>query len=406
MLYHAYQAHADLMWLPRAAAVSAIPTLDDMRRALTDWKPLRRMAAAVEVFALARLTHSRPDFDLPWVKVAGRDVRVHEEVHHQTPFGTLLHFRKETMDVDQPRVLLIAPMSGHFATLLRETVRTMLADHDVFITDWHNARDVPLDAGRFGLDEYVEHVMTFLRAMGPGAHLMAICQPCVAALASAALMHEDGDPAAPRSLTLMAGPIDCRVSPTAVNTLAISKPIEWFERNLISIVPSRFPGALREVYPGFVQLSAFMNMNLERHIGSFRSFYDALVDGDHAAADATRTFYEEYFAVADLPAEFYLETVRVVFQEYALAKGELKWRDRTVNPAAIRRMALLTVEGERDDICALGQTLAAQDLCSSLKQFMRTHYIQAGAGHYGVFSGKRWTSNIYPVVREVIHTAP
>jgi polyhydroxyalkanoate depolymerase len=281
----------------------------------------------------------------------------------------------------------------------------MLPDHDVYITDWHNARDVPLAAGRFGLDEYVEHVMIFLRAMGPGAHLMAICQPCVAALAAAALMAEDDDPATPHSLTLMAGPIDCRISPTEVNRLATSKPIEWFERNLISIVPFRYPGALRKVYPGFVQLSAFMNMNLERHIGSFRSFFDDLVNGELTKAAATRKFYEEYFAVADLPAEFYLETVRVVFQEYALAKGEMQWRGRTVNPRAIRRMALATVEGERDDICALGQTLAAQDLCSSLKQFMRTHYIQAGAGHYGVFSGKRWVSNIYPVVREVIHTS-
>ena len=404
MLYHAYQTHADLMWLPRAAAVSALPTLDEMRRALTDWAPLRRVAAAVEVFALARLTHSRPDFEITTAKVAGREVAVHEEVTHRTPFGTLLHFRKE-IDTEQPRVLLLAPMSGHFATLLRDTVRTMLADHDVYITDWHNARDVPLAAGRFGLDEYVEHVMVFLRAMGPGAHLMAICQPCVAALAAAALMAEDDDPATPQSLTLMAGPVDCRISPTEVNRLATSKPIEWFERNLISIVPFRHPGAMRQVYPGFVQLSAFMNMNLERHIGSFRSLFDDLVNGDHAKAAATRRFYEEYFAVADLPAEFYLETVRVVFQEYALAKGEMRWRGRKVDPGAIRRMALLTVEGERDDICALGQTLAAQDLCSSLKLFMRTHYIQAGAGHYGVFSGKRWVSNIYPVVREVIHTS-
>jgi poly(3-hydroxybutyrate) depolymerase len=241
--------------------------------------------------------------------------------------------------------------------------------------------------------------------MGPGSHLMAICQPCVAALAAAALMAEDGHPAMPRSLTLMAGPIDCRISPTAVNELATSKPIEWFERNLISIVPFRHAGAMRQVYPGFVQLSAFMNMNLERHIASFRSLFEDLVKGDFAKANATRSFYEEYFAVADLPAEFYLETVRVVFQEYALAAGEMTWRGRKVDPRAIRRMALLTVEGERDDICSLGQTLAAQDLCSNLKLFMRTHYIQAGAGHYGVFSGKRWANHIYPVVRDVVHTS-
>jgi polyhydroxyalkanoate depolymerase len=404
MLYQAFQTHADLMWPPRTAATAALPALNEVRRALEYWLPVRRFAAAVEVFALAHLTHRRPAFGIVSARVDGEDVPVHEEVFHRTPFGTLLHFRKH-IKAAQPRVLLLAPMSGHFATLLRDTVQTMLCDHDVFITDWHNARDVPLAAGRFGLDEYVAHVMTFLEAMGPGSHLMAICQPCVAALAAAALMAEDGHPAMPRSLTLMAGPIDCRISPTKVNELATSKPIEWFERNLIAIVPARYPGALRPVYPGFVQLSAFMNMNLERHIASFRSLFEDLVKGDFAKANATRSFYEEYFAVADLPAEFYLETVRVVFQEYALATGAMTWRGRKVDPRAIRRLALLTVEGERDDICSLGQTLAAQDLCSSLKLFMRTHYIQAGAGHYGVFSGKRWANHIYPVVRDVIHTS-
>jgi polyhydroxyalkanoate depolymerase len=404
MLYQAFQTHADLMWPPRTAATAALPALNEARRALEYWLPVRRFAAAVEVFALAHLTHRRPAFGIASARVGGEDVPVHEEIFHRTPFGTLLHFRKD-VKAPQPRVLLLAPMSGHFATLLRDTVQAMLSDHDVFITDWHNARDVPLAAGRFGLDEYVEHVMTFLEAMGPGSHLMAICQPCVAALAAAALMAEDGHPAMPRSLTLMAGPIDCRISPTKVNELATSKPIEWFERNLIAIVPARYPGALRPVYPGFVQLSAFMNMNLERHIASFRSLFEDLVKGDFAKASATRSFYEEYFAVADLPAEFYLETVRVVFQEYALATGAMTWRGRKVDPRAIRRLALLTVEGERDDICSLGQTLAAQDLCSSLKLFMRTHYIQAGAGHYGVFSGKRWANHIYPVVRDVIHTS-
>jgi polyhydroxyalkanoate depolymerase len=404
MLYQAYQTHADLMWPPRTAAVAAVPALNEARRALFDWPPVRRLAAAVEVFALAALTHRRPAFGINSVKVGKQDVAISEEIAHTTPFGTLLHFKKD-IAAAQPRVLLVAPMSGHFATLLRDTVRTMLADHDVYITDWHNARDVPVTAGRFGLDEYTEHLIEFLGVMGPGSHLMAICQPCVAALAAAAIMFEDDDPAAPASLTLMAGPIDCRVSPTGVNKLATSKPIEWFERNLIALVPARYPGALRAVYPGFVQLSAFMNMNLERHIASFRSLFDDLVRGDVAKVNATRAFYEEYFAVADLPAEFYLETVRVVFQEYALARGELRIRGRKVDPKVIRRMALLTVEGERDDICSLGQTLAAQDLCPSLRQYLRTHYIQAGAGHYGVFSGKRWASNIYPVVREVIHTS-
>jgi poly(3-hydroxybutyrate) depolymerase len=294
-------------------------------------------------------------------------------------------------------------MSGHFATLLRDTVRTLLADHDVFITDWHNARDVPLAAGRFGFDEYVEHLMTFLRAMGPGAHLMAICQPCVAALAATALLAEDDDPAAPCSLTLMAGPIDCRVSPTAVNRLATSKPIEWFERNLIATVPARHRGAGRRVYPGFVQLMAFMNMNLERHVQSFRSMFDARVRGDAEKAGATQRFYEEYFAVADLPAEFYLETVRLVFQEYALARGLLTWQGMRVDPAAIRGTALLTVEGERDDICAIGQTMAAHDLCTGIRPYLKQHHMQPGVGHYGVFSGRHWHRQIYPIVRDMIY---
>lgn len=404
MLYQAYQSQADLMWLPRAAARAVVPVLSDLRPDWNDIPPLRRLAAACEVFDLVKLTHSRPPFRIESVLTGGREVAVREEVAHRTPFASLVHFRKDG-GVSQPRVLIVAPMSGHFATLLRETVRTMLADHDVYITDWHNARDVPLADGRFGLDEYAGHLMDFLGVIGPGAHVVAICQPCVAALAAVAIMSEDKHEATPLSLTLMAGPIDCRVSPTAVNKLATTKPIDWFEDNLIATVPVRYPGALRQVYPGFVQLTAFMSMNLERHVSSFREFYDEVLRGDDEKAQAKRRFYEEYFAVADLPAEFYLETVRLVFQEYALATGKLTWRGRPVDPKAIRRTALLTVEGEKDDICALGQTLAAQDLCPGLKQYMRTHYIQAGVGHYGVFSGKRWNNNIYPIVRDVIHVS-
>jgi poly(3-hydroxybutyrate) depolymerase len=264
---------------------------------------------------------------------------------------------------------------------------------------------VPIVAGRFGLDEYTEHVMQFLGVLGPGAHLMAICQPCVAALAAVALMSEDDHPATPASVTLMAGPIDCRISPTEVNKLATDKPISWFEQNLISTVPLRYPGAMRRVYPGFLQLMAFMSMNLDRHLDSFRGLFHDLVNNEMEKANATRAFYQEYFAVCDLPAEFYLETVRLVFQEYALPRGKLAWRGRPVNLAAIRRTALLTIEGERDDICSLGQTLAAHDLCSGLRPYLKTHYVQAGAGHYGVFSGKRWSGSIYPVVRESIFVA-
>ncbi|MEO8003320.1 MAG: polyhydroxyalkanoate depolymerase [Betaproteobacteria bacterium] len=404
MLYQTYQSQQDLLWLSRVAATAVVPVLSDMRWGLSDYPYVQKLAAAYEVFALADVTHRRPAFGIESVTVDGKEVPVWEEEAHRTPFGTLLHFRKDVA-VSQPRVLLAAPMSGHFATLLRETVRTMLADHDVYITDWHNARDVPLTDGRFGLDEYVDHLIEFLGVMGPGAHMVAICQPCVAALAAVAVMAEDGHAAAPLSLTLMAGPIDCRISPTEVNKLAMSKPIAWFEDNLIGIVPARYPGGLRQVYPGFLQLMAFMNMNMERHVNSFREFYDDLLRGDSEKANAKRRFYQEYFAVADLPAEFYLETVSQVFQEHALPQGKLKWRDRTIDPRTIRRTALLTVEGEKDDICALGQTLAAQDLCASLRAYMRTHYIQAGVGHYGVFSGKRWNNNIYPVVRDVIHVS-
>lgn len=403
MLYAAYQAQVDLSTPLRIAAAITADLLAE-RPWPEAGKGLRRLAAACEVLALAALTHRRPDFGVASVKLGERQVPVYEEPVCTTPFATLLRFVKDA-DVVQPRVLLVAPMSGHFATLLRDTVRTMLADHDVYITDWHNARDVPLEAGAFGLDEYVEHVMKFTEVIGPGAHVVAICQPCVAALAATALMAEDGHPAAPTSLTLMAGPIDCRVSPTAVNRLATSKPIDWFERNLIATVPVRHPGALRRVYPGFVQLAAFMNMNLERHLAAFRGLYTDLVEGNAEKASATRRFYEEYFAIADLPAEFYLETVRHVFQDYALARGGLKWRGRIVDPRAIRRTALVTIEGEKDDICSLGQTLAAQDLCARIPQFMRNHYIQAGAGHYGVFSGRRWNAKIYPIVRDMIEVS-
>jgi poly(3-hydroxybutyrate) depolymerase len=299
----------------------------------------------------------------------------------------------------------VAPLSGHFATLLRETVRTLLQDHDVYITDWHNARDVPLSRGAFGLDDYIEHMMRFLAAIGPGAHLVAVCQPCVAALAATALMAEDDHPATPRSVTLMAGPVDCRVNPTEVNRLATGKPISWFEQNLISHVPPPHAGVLRRVYPGFVQLTAFMGMNLERHRGAFRHLFEHLVEGRLEEARAIQVFYDEYLAVNDLPAEFYLETVEKVFQTYDLARGELRYRDRRVNTGAIRRTALLTVEGERDDICAVGQTVAAHDLCSGIRPYRKSHHVQTGVGHYGVFSGRKWNQQIYPRVRDVIHAS-
>ena len=406
MVYHTYQVHADWMNQFRILAEAAKGVI--AHPWLRDLPVTRKLAAAIEVFASSHLTHTRPDFGISEVTVgegaSARRVRVREEAVMVEPFCTLLRFRREDVG-EQPRVLIVAPMSGHFATLLRETARTMLADHDVYITDWHNARDVPLSAGRFGLDDYTEYLMRFLERMGPGSHLLAICQPCVPALAATALMAEDHHPATPASLTLMAGPIDCRINPTRVNELATSKPYEWFETHLISSVPLRHRGALRRVYPGFLQLTAFMSMNLDRHLESFKGLYQDLLDGEIDKAEGTRSFYEEYFAVLDLTAEFYLETIRHVFQEYALPQGKLQWRGRTVNPAAIRRTALLTVEGERDDICSIGQTMAAHDLCSRIPPYMKQHHMQAGVGHYGVFSGRRWSQQIYPIVREMIYAS-
>jgi poly(3-hydroxybutyrate) depolymerase len=405
MMYQAYQAQSDLMWPLRTLAKLSMPMLQDPTFAnfgLGAQSSSRQLAAACKVLELAEVTHKRPPWRIDRVLSKGEAVPVTEEVVLTTPFATLLRFRKHGAAA-QPKVLVVAPMSGHFATLLRDTVRTVLQDHDVYVTDWHNVRDVPLAAGRFGLDEYTAHIIDFLAAMGPNANVIAVCQPCVAALAAVSLMSEDQHPATPASLTLMAGPIDCRISPTEVNKLATTKPIEWFEKNLISTVPWRHGGGGRRVYPGFVQLSAFISMNKDRHVNAFKEYYQHLVDDEFDKAEVTRTFYEEYMAVADLSADFYIETVDLVFQKYALPKGELKFRGRTVNPAAIRRTALVTIEGERDDICAIGQTLAAQDLASSLRPYMRTHYVQPNVGHYGVFSGKRWQNSIYPLVRDVIH---
>ena len=404
MLYQAYQLQSDLMSPLRLLAQGGSAAL---WLGKTEGSLLRKFSASMEVFSRLRLTHSRPAYGITSVKVGERELGVSEEAVLSMPFGTLLRFKKETPAnlPFQPPVLLVAPLSGHFATLLRETVRTLLQDHDVYITDWHNARDVALRHGPFALDDYIDHMIRFTQAIGPGTHVVAVCQPCVAALAAAAVMAEDEDPAQPRSLTLMAGPVDCRVNPTGVNTLATSKPIEWFEKNLISHVPLPHTGYMRRVYPGFVQLSAFLSMNLERHKKSFQDMYQHLLDGDVEKANIIRVFYDEYLAVNDLPAEFYLETVEKVFQTYDLPLGKLSYRGRLVKPAAIRRTALMTVEGERDDICSVGQTVAAQDLCTGIRPYMKTHHVQTGVGHYGVFSGRKWNQQIYPRVREMIHAS-
>ena len=398
LLYHAYQGHADSLAPLRLLAQHHSALL---RGRETEGSALRRLSAALEVFSRLRLTHTRPAYGIGSVEVEGRTVPVTEQEVLKLPFGTLLRFARQGM-AGQPRVLLVAPLSGHFSTLLRDTARTLLQDHDVFITDWHNARDVHLRHGAFTLDDYVEYMMRYLRALGPGTHVVAVCQPCVAALAAAALLAEDDDSAQPRSMTLMAGPVDCRVNPTEVNRLATRQPLSWFEQHLISHVPPPHAGHMRRVYPGFVQLTAFMSMNLERHVQQFRNLYQHLVDGELEKAEAIRLFYDEYLAVNDLPAEFYLETVGKVFQAFDLARGQLDWKDRRVHPKAIRRTALFTIEGERDDICSIGQTVAAHDLCTSLRPYRKKHYMQAGVGHYGVFSGRRWASQIYPLVRNTI----
>ena len=402
MLYFSYQAQADLLAPLLAASQFGEATLGWVN-GKDEHALWRRVAASLEMTARFRLTHERPSYGISQVNSGNRAVPVTEEVAADTPFGTLLHFKK-AMEAPGPRVLVVAPLSGHFATLLRNTVETLLQDHDVYITDWKNARDVPTSAGRFAFEDYLTHVMDFLRAIGPGAHVVAVCQPCVQTLAAAAIMAEMDDPCQPKSMTLMGGPVDVRINPTKVNVLANEKPMEWFETNMISTVPWRFGGGGRRVYPGFVQLNAFMQMNMERHVSAHRTLYQHLANNETEQAATIKKFYDEYFAVLDLTAEFYLDTVRIVFQDALLAKGELTYKGRPVRPEKIRKTALLTVEGERDDVCALGQTAAAHELCTGLRPYMKKHHMQASVGHYGLFSGKRWDQQIYPIVRNLILT--
>lgn len=404
MLYQFFQTMTDLatpMRLMAEAGLRTRPMFGSLAHA-----PLANSAyAALDMIANTRLTAERPDYRIASALCGNAEVPVREELIAATPFGDLLRFAKPPQAVEQPKVLLVAPISGHFATLLRNTVEVLLRDHDVYITDWKNARDVPLSAGSFGFDDYVDHVVHFLEEIGPPVHMVAVCQPCVPALAAVALMSEDANPACPRSLTLMGGPVDVRINPTAVNDLATGNSFEWFEDNLIHSVPLRYEGRGRRVYPGFLQLSAFMAMNSGRHFEQHRALYQHLADGEDEQARTIRDFYDEYFAVLDLTAEFYLETIDRVFQRALLAKGELEHHGRRIDCGRIRRTALLTVEGERDDICAVGQTAAAHDLCSGLRPHMKRHYLQAGVGHYGVFSGRRWESQIYPQVRAHILAA-
>lgn len=400
MLYSAYQAYVDASEPWRAIARAGM-RVGKFFGSSKDMGFSQNLLAILEMIARTRLIHARPSYGIKRIDLEGEQVPVDEETVLSLPFCDLIRF---TTDVaaTKPKMLVVAPLSGHFATLLRDTVRTLLRDHDVYITDWKNARDVPVSDGRFGFDDYVDYVIACLEKIGPGAHVLAVCQPCVQALVAVALMAEERHPAEPCSMTLMAGPIDTRVNPSKVNVLATSKPIEWFEQNLISRVPVRLPGAGRKVYPGFVQLYAFMSMNMERHVKAHRDLYFHLANGRVEEAEAIMAFYDEYFAVLDLPAEFYIETVKAVFQEASLAKGEMTYRGRKVRPCAIRRTALLTVEGERDDICSIGQTAAAHALCNGLRPHLKRHHYQVGVGHYGTFSGRRWSGQIYPVIRNLV----
>jgi polyhydroxyalkanoate depolymerase len=402
MLYHGYQLLSDVLEPSRVMARMALQLRDDGWIADPDSPWTRRMLALADGYTLSAITHEAPPFQIDSVDCGNARVAVVEVVALSLPFGRLLHFSKPDVETPQPKMLVVAPLSGHYATLLRHTVQVLLRDHDVYVTDWANARDVPLSAGRFGVDEYVDYVIRFIQELGPRSHVLAVCQPCVPVLGAVAVMAGRRDPLQPRSMTLMGGPVDVREAPTSVNHLATSKPMAWFEDNLISTVPWRHAGAGRKVYPGFLQLTAFMSMNMGRHFQQFRKFYQQLADGETGQAARIRDFYQEYMAVLDLSAEFYLETVDQIFQKATLARGEMLHHGVPVDPGVIRSTALLTVEGERDDICGVGQTAAAHRLCSSLRPHLKRHHLQPGVGHYGIFSGSKWEKQVYPQVRSLV----
>ena len=363
------------------------------------------VAAGLEVFSRASAPHGKPEFGIEQVLVGKKAVAVDEDVELRKPFGQLKHFRKVDAEPGEP-LLIVAPMSGHYATLLRGTVERMLPKHDVFITDWRDAKLVPTSEGRFDLDDYIDYIIEFcdavLKRTGKRPHMLAVCQPAVPAYAATAIMNADKHPARPKTLTMMGGPIDTRKAPTAVNTLATERPHSWFQQNVIATVPMIYPGSGRKVYPGFLQLAGFMTMNLGSHLVSHWEMYKHLVVGDDESADSTRAFYDEYLSVCDMTAEFYLQTVDVVFQRHLLPKGELKHRGKSVDPAAIKDTALLAIDGERDDISGIGQTRAALDLATKLPATAKQYHLAKDVGHYGIFNGRKWRERIAPVVEKWI----
>jgi len=363
----------------------------------------RQMAAGSELLERMTKRYGKPEFGIEETAVDNQIIRIRETVIDEKPFCNLLHFEKKwgrrasDKALKQPKLLITAPMSGHHATLLRGTVADLLPHADVYITDWLDARDVPMSEGGFDLHDYIDYIISYFKKLGP-VHVMAVCQPSVPVLAAVAIMNARGDKDAPKSMTLIGGPIDTRVAPTEVNKLAEEKPIEWFQQKAITTVPANYPGFMRQVYPGFLQLTGFMTMNLDRHIDAHVQLFNHLVDGDGENAESHRTFYNEYLAVMDITAEFYLQTVQEVFQKHSLPKGKLMYRNERVDCGTITRTALLTLEGERDDISGPGQTYAAQGLCKNLPKHMKKHHLQKGVGHYGIFNGRKFREHVVPII--------
>jgi poly(3-hydroxybutyrate) depolymerase len=404
MLYNSYEFQRSLMSSASAMASFGADMLNNPANPFAYLGGGAIVASALEVFAHANASRGKPAFGLDRTTVDGREVAVREEIVLRRPFGQLKRFVREGV-TGGPKLLIVAPMSGHYATLLRGTVERMLPSADVYITDWRDARSVPLSDGRFDLNDYIDYLIAYLETIGAnegegGTHMLAVCQPSVPCYAAAALMSADGNPCRPR--TMMGGPVDTREAPTAVNTLATERPHAWFEQNVIATVPANYPGAGRKVYPGFLQLAGFMSMNLGNHMISHFEMYKHLVQGDGESADASKAFYEEYRSVCDMTAEFYLQTIDVVFQRHALPKRELMHRGRRVDPAAITDIGLLAIEGERDDISGLGQTRAALTLATHLPDAKKRYLMAEGAGHYGIFNGSKWRDTIAPVVEDWI----
>jgi poly(3-hydroxybutyrate) depolymerase len=401
MLYSAYEMQRS--WLAGASAWATMGAemLDNPANPFAYLGGGSVLGSALEVFAHASAPRGKPAFGLDHTLIAGKRVTVTEDIVMQMPFGQLKRFVREGV-TGGPRLLIVAPMSGHFATLLRGTVERMLPGHDVYITDWRDAKMVPTEDGTFDLDDYVDYLIAFMEKIGPGAHMLAVCQPSVPCYAAAAVMSATKNKCRPKTLTMMGGPVDTRNAPTAVNTLATERPYSWFANNVIATVPGLYPGAGRKVYPGFLQLSGFMSMNLGNHMMSHWEMFKHLVQGDDDSADVTKEFYEEYRSVADMTAEFYLQTIDVVFQKHSLPKGEMMHRSVRVDPAAITDIGILAVEGERDDISGLGQTKAALDIAVNLPATHKKYHIAEGAGHYGIFNGSKWRDGVAPVVEDWI----